>query len=148
MNKKLLPCPFCGGEIYSTIEDSPEDWYPHTYGCVNNCYEKTEFQKTKSEAIAAANIRDTGLRDSKGKVIYNNSRLLVYQQGYGWGGAQRDTMTIGKIYIEEGRRMIDFGQTPPDIDECFPIWILDSLITFIGEEDWKCRVLPPEEKNG
>ena len=59
MSDKLLPCPFCGGEARTMLEneDMQNEWY---IGCTNGeckCEAYLQFANTEAEAITAWNNR-------------------------------------------------------------------------------------------
>jgi Lar family restriction alleviation protein len=57
MNKKMLPCPFCGGE--ACMHEHVFTGYSSTFGvvCLDCCAETRQFYDIKEEAIAAWNRR-------------------------------------------------------------------------------------------
>ncbi len=69
-NDKLLPCPFCGGEMeIINVKLSPLLVRNFIYKCKNQCIESIHSFNTEAEAIKASNTRRSMYQYQEGKMI-------------------------------------------------------------------------------
>lgn len=118
--KELKPCPFCGNDKVKNHQIAVNGYNTGLYHWMcDNCGTERIYKSKEPEAIAAANRRFTGHYDSHGVPILSDSVVRAYLK------TENDGFDIGESqwYSIKGNEIVDCYYT-------------------------KCRVLPPEVKNG